>query len=214
MDAELERVYNLLTQAVCAEDVFGELNEGRPLAETLEERFLKLQKVADPEPYNFPDDKELAFDANNALRRFYEEAKRMVAENLYGHRDRLPSRRMLNKPTFQTEKRGYYLGDPIANGTISTVFEGECIQRDDFLAGRVAIKIVDQASDNELIWRERRILQMLHEKNGAQRKHLPVLLDHFKTEDDRIGLVFRCLSQCCDLWTLLECPNYRQGVAV
>lgn len=213
MDADLERVYNLVTQAVRAEDIFGTLvtGDGHAQHEVLETRYAELTKVADPDFYSSPDDKELAFDAKQALSHFYERAKERLAEGLYGARDHMRFAKHSSKPTFTTDKRSYFLGDTLAQGTISTVYDGECAQQDEF-AGRVAVKIVDQAADNELIWHERQALKMMHEKNGAQRKHLPVLLDHFKTEDDRIGLVFRCLVGCCDLWTVRESPQLRSGV--
>lgn len=210
MDAELERAYNLLTQAVKAEDVFGGLCDGkRKTSVLLKEAYDELARVVDPEFYSSPDDRELAQDAKVLLERFYEKAKSRVEENIYGQKD-APRLRRTSK-SFTTDKREYYLGEPIAQGTIATVFEGECVEKDEF-AGRVAIKIADSSADNDLLWRERKVLSMLHEKNGAQRKHLPVLLDHFKTKDDRIGLVFRYFAESYDLWSVRENVRYKNGV--
>jgi len=211
MDADLERVYDLVTQAGCAEDVFGGLAGPRPALETLAERFKELKKVVNLEvyPYQDSDDVEAAKEVNQLLDKFYQKAQALLAGDFYAKRDHMRSPRSSREPSFKTDKFHYYLGEPIAHGTISTVFDAECAEENEFL-GRVAIKIADQPEDNELLWRERRVLKMLFEKNGPQLKHLPIILDHFKTEDGRICLVFRCLSECCNFYNLRE--DYKNGV--
>ena len=112
---------------------------------------------------------------------------------------------------FKTEKREYYISEPLAEGTIATIYDGECAMNDEF-AGRTAIKIVNDAADNECLMREARIITALHAGNGAQRKHLPVLLDRFKTSDGRLGLIFRHIDESQDIWTLLDRPEHQRGL--
>lgn len=116
-------------------------------------------------------------------------------------------------PVLRTERRSYCIGLPCAQGTIATVYEGACVLGEE-VAGRVAIKIVDDPRDNELLLREMRTLRYLHAEGGAQRKHLPVLLDQFMTDDGRQGVIFRYLDECLDLLAVRERPQYRDGIPV
>ncbi len=216
MDSDLERVYNLITTAVCAEDVFGELTDPdheKTPQQMLEDKFRKLRDVVNPEIYNAsPDDKELAWEANERLAKFHDRASSKLADGTYGSPEHAPRLKKCGKLAFRTGKREYYLGEPIAQGTISTVYEGECAVGDEF-AGRVAIKIANSSADNDLMWREMTTLKVLHAGNGPQRKHLPVVLDHFKTSDSgRVASVLRYLEESYDLISVRENPRYLQGI--
>ena len=215
MDIDLERVYNLVMDAVCAEDVFGELIDPKGPSEPgmiLQSVYDKLHQAVNPDLYKFsPDDKELATEASLRLDKFFERAKERLAEGIYGLKRQRPSLKTPTHLAFKTQKREYYIGEPIAEGTISTVYDGECALRDEF-AGRVAIKIVDKTADNELALREARILRLLHAGNGPQRKHLPVLLDRFQTSDSQVGLIFRYIEQSQDMYAVRENPLHGNGV--
>ena len=56
------------------------------------------------------------------------------------------------------------------------------------------------------------MLKELHAGNGAQRKHLPVLLDRFETTDHRVGLIFRHIEESQSLYAIRERPEWRDGV--
>ncbi len=215
MDSDLERAYNLVMDAVRAEDIFGELIDPKGTSEPgviLQSVYDKLHQAVNPDLYKFsPDDKELATEASLRLDKFFERAKERVTEGIYGLQRQRPSLKTPTHLAFKTVKREYYIGEPIAEGTISTVYDGECALRDEF-AGRVAIKIVDKTADNELALREARILKLLHAGNGPQRKHLPVLLDRFQTSDSQVGLIFRYIEQSQDMYAIRENPLYRNGV--
>lgn len=215
MDSDLQRAYDVLNDATCAEDVFGDLVDREQKLTTeqvLEREYRKLAAIADPDLYKgSPNDKDVASDLQQKLDSFYRQAKLRLADGMYGQAQRKPRLMNPGHVAFETGKRRYYLGDPIAEGTIATVFDGECAYGDDF-AGRVAVKIAGAASDNELMARELRTLKLLHAGNGAQRKHLPILLDSFRTDDGRAGSVFRYLEDCYDLVAVRDNPRYQAGV--
>jgi serine/threonine protein kinase len=214
MDPDLENIYNRIMDAVRAEDVFGDLldpKHKKSREEILEGLFDSMSIKVMPQSYTHPDDKELAGDAHQRLLRFYEKAKERLQIDMYGARKQLPRLIREGRLAFKTTKRQYYIGDIFAEGTIADMFEGECAISDEF-AGTVAIKIVRDSADNSLMMREKNVLQELHKKNGAQRKHLPILLDHFQTEDGRVGLIFRYLENTLDMHAILERPDYRNGV--
>ncbi len=211
MDSDLQRAYDLVWQAVCAEDVFGELLDPqakKSQLELLEEANVRLSELTDPKAYTLPNDKELALEAKERLQQFYQIAKERIAAGIYGEK-RSGTISHRGRPTFRTEKRAYYLGQPIAEGDISTVYDGDCIMGDDF-AGRVAIKIITDPADNDLAKNEVRTLKLLHGSGGAQRKHLPVLLDEFKTSDGQAGIVTRYLEDCHDFLSVKE--KYPDGI--
>lgn len=215
MDSDLEEAYNTIMQAVRAEDIFGDLvpkgREDTP-QRLLDESHRRLKTIVNPENYRLsPEDMELAIEADLQLKKFYERAQARVSDGIYGVTQQRPSLKKHGHLAFKTDKREYYIGEPIAEGTLSTIFDGECAIRDEF-AGRLAIKIANEQSDNDFIWRELRVLKMLHEKNGAQRKHLPVLLDHFTTSGGKAGLILRYLEDCQDFCTILARPEYAKGV--
>jgi serine/threonine protein kinase len=215
MDSGLEKAYNDIMSAVRAEDLFGELNlSGQSLSmeHALAQAYDRLKSVVDPELYKrSPDDKDLAADALSRLNQFFERAKARLGNGVYGSTQQRPSLKKVGSVSIKTATREYYLGEQIAEGTIATIYDGECAIRDEF-AGRVAIKIMNSSADNELAWREAKALEMLHKGNGPQRKHLPVLLDRFQTSDQRVGLVFRYIEESQDMYTILDQPEHADGV--
>lgn len=212
MDADLQQAYDVITSAICAEDVFGELNDPhgvkQPL-ELLEAEHKRLKALVDPALYNdSPDDKELAWDANERLEQFYQRAKERLALSAYGtRRTTLPPR--FGQPCFSTERRKYFLGPPLVAGDLSDVFSGECEIGDDF-AGQVAIKIIREKADNDLAQNELKVLKLLHAGGGPQRKHLPILLDKFMTDQDQLGTILRLLENSFDFTSIRE--KYPNGI--
>lgn len=88
-----------------------------------------------------------------------------------------------------TAKASYHVTAVIGYGDISTVYGGD-MDRTDGGRRQVAVKIADDAEDNDLIQREARTLALLTEQRSRQRKHFPRLLDQFKTPDGRAANVF------------------------
>lgn len=214
MDFELQEVYANVMEAVRAEDIFGNFtggkNQKKPI-DQLHDRYNELSAIVNPDLFKgIPNDHEVAIDVLDRLNRFYEVAKVRIINGNYG----IKQREMLirpGQPVIETEKRSYRVGFPIAEGTISTVYDGQCAVQDDF-AGRVAIKITNSPEDNELLWKEARVLKLLHSKDGAQRKHLTIIQDRFRTEDNRAGLIISFLDYCYDLVTVRENSHHLNGV--
>ncbi len=212
IDIELQETYNLIATAVSVEDVFGKVNADQMLEvqlSQLAEAYRKLSGIVDPAAYNAdPDAKDIAKDANDQLNLFYEKAQKKICAGLYGSHD--PAVFVRGKPSFQTAKRQYYLGPVIARGDIATVYSGECVMGDEF-AGRVIIKIVSDPIDNDLAQNEIRTLRFFQQHPAVQRKHLPVLLDHFRTTDDKIGIILRQFDGY-DFCAIREMSRYQKGI--
>lgn len=213
MDEGLENTYRLIMDSIRAEEVFGPLSENDEAKrkEALDREFVRLMSIVDPDVYNgSPLDKELAAEARERLKSFKKKANEKLELGAYGAERKDPSFRQ-GKAMFATGKREYFMGPPFAEGTLATLFKGECALGDDF-AGNVAIKIANDPADNELLWKEAKMLKLLHEKNGRQRKHLPVVMDNFQTNDGRVGLVLRCLDECHDLYDVRSRPKFKNGI--
>jgi hypothetical protein len=89
-----------------------------------------------------------------------------------------------------TAVAAYDVDATIAQGDIATVYRGR--RRSD--AAPVAVKVVDGAGDDDLMQAELRALRILAAEASPQRKHLPVVLDSFRTADGRTGTVFEELD--------------------
>ncbi len=92
-----------------------------------------------------------------------------------------------------TDAGGYHVTAAIGYGDIATVYGGD-MDAADGSRRKVAVKIADDAADNDLIQREVRTLELLTRERSRQRKHLPRLLDSFKTPDGRAANVFAHLD--------------------
>lgn len=211
MDITLEPIYELIMQAVSAEEVFGVTDVTLPpddLLAYLKLEYEKLQKITNSEQWTNPDDYEMAVDANERLGEFYKKAQERIEEGIYGLGG-LTKPYQRKGPSFSTSKRKYFLGSVMVEGDLSTVYEGFC-EIGDESAGEVIIKVVDDLADNDLVQNEIRILQALHEVKAPQWKHLPFLLDTFQTEG-RTGIVLRKFNGY-DLLEVRERPYYREGI--
>jgi hypothetical protein len=81
----------------------------------------------------------------------------------------------------------YALTDTLARGDLATIFGGHA--RGD-AAARVAVKLADQASDNDLLQHEARVLAMLVAEPHKTAIHFASVRDQFRTGDGRLGNVF------------------------
>ena len=98
-----------------------------------------------------------------------------------------------------TESARYHVTSTLAEGDLATVFGGR--RRQD--GALVAVKIADEAVDNDLMQAEIRALSSLRADDGPQLKHLPVIVDRFRTRDGRLGTIFELLDGY-DLLTIRE----------
>lgn len=194
MNDELQAAYAKITTAVLAEDIFGPLGEAtiKENLTQLEAIFGRIAQVLDPG--NYVDGGGLQLVVTAALERlkvFYEAAKAKVNEQAYGQ--------IIHDPgdfAISTDKRQYFLdGQLNVNSDISSVFHGSAVGGEDFTgAGQVAAKVIRDQSDDDLMINERRILQTFQANPAPQDKHLPVLLDYFKTSDGKLANVLRLLD--------------------
>jgi hypothetical protein len=86
----------------------------------------------------------------------------------------------------QTERATYQVTTTLAQGDIATVYGGHVRGT----SQQVALKIADQASDNDLIQHETRVLGILTAEAGKSVQHFPVVRDQFRSSDGRLGTVF------------------------
>ncbi len=209
MDINLEPVYETVMQAVSAECVFGVVDIVLPpedMKRYLDAEYHKVKMITEPTQWSNPEDRIAAEDADSRLESFYKSAQIRLEEGTYGLSTLSES--VKSRPSFSTEKRKYYIGNKLNIGN-STIYEGHC-EISDGLSGLVLIKLVDDVADNPGAMREKRVLDLLHKKPAPQWKHLPLLLDMFKS-GGRIGLVLRKFNG----YTLNEIMNmqrYRNGI--
>ncbi len=192
MDADLEQVCQRINAAVEPEDLFGAESTVLPprqLAEFLGKEYRPLKALTDPSKYTLPEDFEAAREAYEKLGRLYEEAKRRIACHLYGLDGRGKLRPSSATKSFVVGTRRYFVGSKITTTPHSTWYRG-FLEDNGRILGETEIKLANTPSDNSFIANEVRILDILHERDVPQWKHLPLVLDRFQA-GDRAGCVFR-----------------------
>lgn len=97
-----------------------------------------------------------------------------------------------------TAAASYHVTRALAQGDLATVYGG---RRQD--GAPVAVKIADAFEDNDLMQAEVRALELLRQESSPQHKHLPLVLDRFRTSDGRMGTVFEHIDGY-DLYTLRD----------
>lgn len=215
MDEELQQLVEELEQASKPEDIFSlplESTNPDEQDELLEQEYKRLKEIADPEQQPRIIHKEIAADCLLLLDKFYQLAKELISLGSYGRSRREEPLWRDEATEFTTAKRTYLLGEAFAEGDHATLYHGECLL-DNQPAGRVAIKITNDQKTNHLVLREVMALKQLREECTPQRKHLPILLDQFQTEDNRLALIMRYLNDCPDFYSLREDSRYANGVS-
>ncbi|MBI4861561.1 MAG: hypothetical protein HY815_15060 [Candidatus Riflebacteria bacterium] len=196
---ELREAYERLTQTVCVEELFGmpgpdETPEA--VATAVRGAYHRLSRIVHPDLHaGDPDALELANDAFARLGELYRRAEIKIAAGHYG------AGSADDEPTetgdgidlvIRTRRRRYHLRSVLAEGDVATIYGGTCLDAESDDPGIVA-KVATEAGDNDLIQREANALHQLWSSPGIQTKHLPVVLDQFKTTDGRLGNVLRRL---------------------
>jgi serine/threonine protein kinase len=202
---ELKYVYDQMAQGVRPEDLFGFISEDTDAFEEVTRIYRRFARVLHPDLYNDPEAKELAEEAFKKLNEFYEKAKEKIKAGVYG----TPGTE--NRETgfvIKTRKREYNVVSTIARGDIAVIYGGNCVDGEDCF-GKVAIKVAENPEDNDLIQNEVRVLEIFQSKPGPQHKHLPVLLDQFKTSDNQMGTILRHID-ACDFFSIKE--KFQNGV--
>ncbi len=195
MDADLRPIYLQIMQAAEPEDLFGAEDVVLPasmLLKYLDRKYSKLKAVTNPTGYHIPEDADAARDADTRLEHLLEVAKKRINLGLYG----MPG---YDKPapsgvfkTFTVGKNTYSIGPKInSSGRVDT-YEGNLV-RDGQYCGEVIIALAHSPESNHFVQRESRILDILHNNEVPQWKHLPLLLDRFAA-GERLGVTFRKYS--------------------
>lgn len=89
----------------------------------------------------------------------------------------------------RTARGTYRLSRVIAEGDLATVYEGEW-EGPDGAREPVAVKVPFESADNDLMQNETRALARLHADAGPMAKHLPTVLDRFRTPEGQLATVF------------------------
>jgi serine/threonine protein kinase len=195
MDEELKHLHEQLIQARRPEDIFGSEDVVLPeqmWLDYLSAQYQKQKAVVNPTQYSNPLDKELAEEASSLLQRLYEQGKERVRKNFYGIGVGSRARPAKASKSFTIGKNTYYIGNKIWHEELTTLYEGflEC---DRCAIGDVVIKIANNEDANSFIQAETRNLDILHDNQVPQWKHLPFILDRFQSRG-RIGIVQRKIS--------------------
>ncbi|MSP17025.1 MAG: hypothetical protein EXR73_10505 [Myxococcales bacterium] len=88
--------------------------------------------------------------------------------------------------TVRTDTAAYHVTETLAHGDIATVYGGRIATTN----VDVALKVADQASDNDLLQHETRVLGLVLAKPHKTAIHFVAPRDQFRTGDGRLGTVF------------------------
>ncbi len=91
--------------------------------------------------------------------------------------------------TVNTPSGSYRVTRILAQGDLAMLYRGSC--ESGARAGQdVTVKIAMQREDSDLLMEEARIVRTLQSQEGAQRKHLPELIDQFMAPSGQAGSIF------------------------
>ena len=213
VDAELSVLYRNLNAAVCAEDLFGvppniSLENKQKLTEIIKNIYRRLAQIAHPDHHRDAPSRELAQEAFVQLNRLYHSALTKIEKGIYGQGFSDQVEESSREFRFHTTRREYHIDSTLAQGDLATIYHGKC-SSEDSQAGEIAVKVVEDPADNDLMRDEIRTLRLLHAEPGVYSKHLPVVLDDFKTTENQMATVMRRIDGY-DLCSIRE--KYQQGI--
>jgi len=204
----LSEVYQKLLGAVCPEDIFGEIGEqGEDAKKKVKKVFRDLSKIVHPDLYVGDSNKTvMAKEAFQILNGLNAEAEKRLEAGTYGQRiTKEDDENAVGSFRIKTAKREYVIQSALASGDLSTVYRGKVIGVNG-LEGQVAVKILLDVDDNDLAFNEIKVLKIFESLPSQQSKHLPNLLDYFKTTDGQYGIILRYFDGY-DLHTVREKYN-------
>lgn len=208
----IQESYVKIMAAICAEDLFGEieLGDNESAISALDAVYEKL-KIRPDEFRNDSDLSSMAQEAFDRLNRFYESARRKIENGDYGCKKEFsPELKVPGCQIVSGKKYQHALRQQIAEGDLSDVFSGQCLGADEF-ADLIAVKIIREVDDDQFARKEIKALSLFQSEPGKQSKHLPYLLDEFRTDNGQIGVVLRHLDGV-DLISIRESERYREGL--
>ena len=212
MEAELERVANLLREARDPEDVFGTESVMLPRSAQLARRretYEALKAVTALE-YLAPEANEMARDLDNRLETFYRRAQTRIeagAYNLPGRGQAVPLR--YQDRYFEVGSKRYTIGPRYGEGDEAVFYNG-WLEADGAIVGEVLLKVAKSPEQSPFLEREANALAILCREEYRETAYLPCPLDRFES-DGRMGTVLRRvdgfnLRQVRDYWP------HRQGL--
>jgi len=212
IDPELNMLYKNIQQALKAEDLFGvpqtvSLDDKENLLEIIKDIYHRFARICHPDKFSQEESKDVAHDAFTALNELYNNAKKKIRQGTYGkgYSDEVFDQ---SEYLIDTSKRRYCIESTLAQGDLATVYGGTCpgAGEEDM---KIAIKVIEDPADNDLMQNEIRILKLLHQEASVYSKHLPVLIDQFKTSEGQMGMIMKRLD-AYDLYTIRE--KYKSGI--
>lgn len=205
MNLELERIHKELRKAVAPEDVFGTLSQGdiNSQLDKIKSIYWKLSKTVFPDHYRSqPEDFKMAEEAFRILNEFTAKARSKI--NGENHGEKQDTGFIIKRPN-----REYHVNSkPIAEGDISMVYGGHYSGVENG-ADSIVAKVIKDSADADLMRNEARIIRILQTESSNQSKHLPKILDQFRTTDKRTGLILERFDGY-DFYSVRE--KYKDGV--
>lgn len=205
MNPELERIHREILKAVVPEDIFGSLSSGdvNDRLEKVRKTYWNLTKTVFPDHYrDDPENFKMAEESYKQLNILARQARAKI--NGEDHTKEQDMGFIIKKPN-----REYHVNSkPIAEGDISMVYGGHYSGGENG-ADSIAVKVVKDSADVDLMRNEARIIKILQAEPSNQSKHLPNLLDRFRTTDKRAGLIFSRFDGH-DFYSVRE--KYKDGI--
>ncbi len=192
---QIVTIFQQLEKALCAEEIFGafpELPAKEQKLAAIKKIYHQLALIVHPDNFNNDlDNKDLSVDAFQMLNDFYQHAQRRIEAGSYGDCSQSQEQQPGDYDfVIRTAKHSYQIRKTIAQGTIATIYGGQ-IQTTGEADQEVAIKVADSPEDSDLMQNEQRFLRLFHQEPSRYNKHLPVMLDQFRTTDQQIGTVLK-----------------------
>lgn len=211
MDQEVAKIYRKIIGAEYPEDIFGELvaTEQNEQRSEVNKIFRNYAKLLHPDRYeDGTEEFRMAQEAFPILSEFNDKAQAKIEKGRYGNRELDNSEDEIIDFVITTRKYEYHLRKTIAEGDLSIVYGGDYIDEQGN-ENKVVVKVIQDPADNDLAQNEARVLRLLNGEPNNYSKHLPKLLDQFKTSE---GQMANILSYCegYDLYAVRE--KYKDGV--
>ncbi len=189
LNEDVRMICEKILGAARPDEIFG-LFSGSPdeILEARRKEYRKLSKKIHPDLNGNHD---LAKKAFQQLSEMYAQAEGRGSSSHVDEEFEVP---------IQTRKANYILRRLIAEeySELSDVYRGDYTE-----AGTVkpvVVKLVRNADDSDLVQNEVRVLQHLWSTSKSElTRHLPTLIDRFRTEDGKLGLVFEDLHEYVNL---------------
>lgn len=191
MDADLLPVYERVMQASRPEDTFkpmGLVLPPRLLEQHLAPEMDVMREVLTVERYHSADDRDAAQVARSKLERLYADALVRAGKGHYA----LDDYTMLLPPSsgrsIQVGDTRYSVGEKLHVGEHASLYKGR-MEIDGGSAG-VVIRVANTPDDNPYLFREIRMLDLLHQQDVGYWRNVPFMLGRFMA-GERVGIVER-----------------------